>query len=42
VHFVDTTGWVDPATDTSDNVHPTDAGHRKIANRLIPIIDQYI
>jgi lysophospholipase L1-like esterase len=42
VHFVDTTGWVDPATDTSDNVHPTDAGHRKIADRLIPIIDQYL
>jgi lysophospholipase L1-like esterase len=42
VHFVDTAGWVDPATDTSDNVHPTDAGHAKIAQRLRPILDQYI
>ncbi|WP_164545111.1 RICIN domain-containing protein [Antribacter gilvus] len=42
VHFVDTSGWVDPATDTHDNVHPTDAGHRKIAGLLAPIIDRYI
>jgi lysophospholipase L1-like esterase len=42
VHFVDTTGWVDAATDTSDNVHPTDAGHAKIAQRLTPILDQYL
>ncbi|NUT19958.1 MAG: carbohydrate-binding protein [Hamadaea sp.] len=42
VHFVDTTGWIDPATDTSDNVHPTEAGHVKIAQRLRPILDQYI
>ncbi|MEV0272539.1 GDSL-type esterase/lipase family protein [Hamadaea sp. NPDC050747] len=42
VHFVDTTGWIDPTTDTSDNVHPTEAGHVKIAQRLRPILDQYI
>ncbi|WP_117215034.1 GDSL-type esterase/lipase family protein [Allorhizocola rhizosphaerae] len=42
VYFVDTTGWINPATDTSDNVHPTDAGHAKIAQRLRPILDQYI
>ncbi|GAB3167708.1 hypothetical protein GCM10027059_29150 [Myceligenerans halotolerans] len=42
VHFVDTSGWVDPATDTHDNVHPTDAGHRKIADLLTPVIDQYL
>ncbi|MEV6971050.1 GDSL-type esterase/lipase family protein [Hamadaea sp. NPDC051192] len=42
VHFVDTTGWIDAATDTSDNVHPTDAGHAKITQRLRPILDQYI
>ncbi|SCF47949.1 Lysophospholipase L1 [Micromonospora matsumotoense] len=42
VHFVDTTGWIDPATDTTDNVHPTDAGHVKITQRLRPILDQYI
>jgi lysophospholipase L1-like esterase len=42
VLFIDTAGWIDPATDTSDNVHPTDAGHAKIAQRLRPILDQYI
>ncbi|GIF42877.1 GDSL-type esterase/lipase family protein [Actinoplanes xinjiangensis] len=42
VHFVDTTGWVNTATDTSDNVHPTDAGHAKIAQRLTPVLDQYL
>jgi lysophospholipase L1-like esterase len=42
VHFVDTAGWIDPATDTYDNVHPTDAGHRKIAQRLTPILGQYL
>jgi len=42
VHFIDTTGWIDPATDTTDNVHPTDAGHAKITQRLRPILDQYL
>jgi lysophospholipase L1-like esterase len=42
VHYVDTRGWVDPATDTSDNVHPTDAGHAKIAGLLTPILRQYL
>lgn len=42
VHFVDTAGWVNPATDTSDNVHPTGAGHVKIAQRLTPILAPYL
>jgi lysophospholipase L1-like esterase len=42
VHFVDTTGWIDAVTDTSDNVHPTDAGHAKIAQRLTPVLDQFL
>lgn len=42
VHFVDTAGWIAPATDTHDNVHPTDAGHAKIAQRLTPILGQYL
>ncbi|GLI01471.1 GDSL-type esterase/lipase family protein [Phytohabitans aurantiacus] len=41
VRFVDTTGWI-VAGDTTDNVHPSDAGHVKIAQRLRPILDQYI
>jgi lysophospholipase L1-like esterase len=39
VRFIDTAGWIDPATDTTDNVHPTEAGHVKIAQRLRPILD---
>lgn len=42
VHFVDTAGWINPATDTSDNVHPTEAGHVKISQRLIAVLDDYL
>ncbi|SDD49799.1 RICIN domain-containing protein [Glycomyces harbinensis] len=42
VHFVDTTGWLPDASDLVDSVHPSDSGHLKIANRLTPIIDQYL
>jgi lysophospholipase L1-like esterase len=38
IRFVDTEGWITEATDTVDNVHPNDAGHRKIADRLAPLI----
>jgi lysophospholipase L1-like esterase len=38
VRYVDTQGWINPSTDTADGTHPTDAGHRKIAARLAPII----
>ncbi|MCD0442498.1 RICIN domain-containing protein [Glycomyces sp. A-F 0318] len=42
VHFVDTTGWLDEASDLVDSVHPSDSGHAKIADRLAPIIEQYL
>jgi lysophospholipase L1-like esterase len=42
VFYVDTTGWIDPATDTTDGTHPNDAGHQKIAARLAPIISAKI
>ncbi|RDI19367.1 SGNH/GDSL hydrolase family protein [Lentzea flaviverrucosa] len=38
VVFVGTEGWIDAATDTVDGVHPNDVGHRKIADRLAPVI----
>lgn len=44
VRFIDTTGWLDASTDfgPNDNVHPIDAGHVKIANRLAPILQPYM
>jgi len=38
VYFVNTEGWINEATDTTDKVHPNDQGHRKIADRLAPIV----
>jgi lysophospholipase L1-like esterase len=37
VHFVNTEGWLTDG-DLTDSVHPNDAGHIKIADRLAPII----
>jgi len=41
VHYVDTTGWLD-SSDFTDGVHPGDAGHVKVSNRLLPILLPYI
>ena len=41
VQYVDTTGWLN-APDTADGLHPSDAGHVKIANLLRPIIGTYL
>jgi lysophospholipase L1-like esterase len=41
VQYIDTTGWVSPS-DTNDGIHPSDAGHAKIANKLGPIIETYL
>jgi hypothetical protein len=38
IRFVNTEGWITEATDTVDNVLPNDAGHRKIADRLAPLL----
>ena len=37
VHFMNTTGWLNPA-DFVDGTHPTEAGHRKVAQRLAPLL----
>ncbi|WP_433019601.1 GDSL-type esterase/lipase family protein [Kribbella sp. CA-294648] len=42
VHFVDTTGWINTTTDLVDSVHPSPTGHAKIAQRLAPVLDQYL
>ncbi len=38
VRFINTEGWINLSTDTADGTHPNDAGHQKIANRLVPIL----
>lgn len=35
VVYWNTDGWIDPATDTADGLHPTAAGNRKIANQVL-------
>jgi lysophospholipase L1-like esterase len=37
VTFVDTTGWLQ-AADYVDGTHPTEAGHDKVAAKLVPIL----
>ena len=38
VTFWDTAGWIDPATDTSDGIHPTEAGYTKIKNEVLALL----
>ena len=38
VHLVRTRGWLDPKTDTTDDVHPSAEGHAKAAEKLTDFI----
>jgi len=38
VHLVETAGWLDPKTDTTDGVHPNLKGHEKAARKLTEVI----
>ena len=38
VFLVETAGWLDPKTDTTDGVHPNLAGHAKAAAKLTAVI----
>lgn len=42
LHYVDTTGWLESPGDFTDGLHPNDAGHIKVTNRLLPILLPYI
>jgi lysophospholipase L1-like esterase len=43
LHYVDTTGWLgDSQSDFTDGLHPSDTGHIKVTNRLLPILLPYI
>ncbi|HEX8632179.1 MAG TPA: GDSL-type esterase/lipase family protein, partial [Catenuloplanes sp.] len=41
VHYVGTAGWLTDA-DYTDGGHPNDAGHRKVADRLAPILAPHL
>lgn len=42
VTYVDTTGWIDTATETTDGTHPTVAAHDKISVKLATSIQNYV
>jgi lysophospholipase L1-like esterase len=42
VSYVDTTGWIDIATETTDGTHPTIAAHDKISVKLATAIQDYL
>jgi len=44
VHTIDTTDWLTAGskTDFNDGLHPTDSGHMKITDRLVPILLPYM
>jgi lysophospholipase L1-like esterase len=42
IAFIDTTGWLDLKTDYSDGTHPNPTGHRKAAEKLVPILKDYL
>jgi len=42
VHYVDTTGWLTAPGDFTDGLHPNDAGHVKVSNRLLPVLLPYL
>ncbi|MGO4271360.1 discoidin domain-containing protein, partial [Paenibacillus sp. TAF58] len=44
LHYVDTSGWIDsyPSSDFNDSLHPSSAGHVKIASRLAQLIQPYL
>ncbi|WP_432938379.1 GDSL-type esterase/lipase family protein [Kribbella sp. CA-253562] len=39
VHYVPTTGWITEA-DCTDGLHPSITGHQKIADRLVPVLQE--
>jgi lysophospholipase L1-like esterase len=44
IHYINTDGWISQHTSDylPDNLHPSEAGHIKIAGLLKPILDAYI
>lgn len=44
IHYINTDGWISQHTTDylPDNLHPSEAGHQKIAGLLKPVLDAYI
>jgi lysophospholipase L1-like esterase len=42
VFYVDTTGWIDAATDTTDGLHPNPQGHAKVTTKLVAELKKHL
>jgi hypothetical protein len=42
VHYVNTAGWLVASDYNSDGIHPSDAGHKKATDQLVPILRPYL
>lgn len=43
VHYIETEGWLQPGPpDFNDGFHPSDSGHIKVTNRLLPLLLPYV
>lgn len=43
LHYINTSGWLTPGTgDFTDGIHPSVAGHIKVANLLRPVLQPYV
>jgi len=42
LHFINTTGWLTAEDFGKDGLHPTDAGHEKIATKLAPVLQAFL
>ncbi|MGW2515255.1 SGNH/GDSL hydrolase family protein [Streptomyces scopuliridis] len=40
--YIDTSGWIDTATETTDGTHPTVAAHDKISVKLAAFVQNYL
>ena len=42
IAFIDTTGWLTAPEDFTDGTHPNPQGHQKAAEKLAPVIKNYL
>lgn len=42
IHYIDTKGWVTEKSSFSDGLHPSEKGHKKIAEKLVNVLEPYL